>query len=51
MATDKEINEQAEDFLNAMAPKPVPPPSRVKKDTAHKSAGDAGTSQTSKSKI
>lgn len=35
MATDKEINEQAEDFLNAMAPKPVPPPSRVKKDTSH----------------
>lgn len=35
MATDKEINEQAEDFLNAMAPKPVPPPFRVKKDTAH----------------
>ena len=33
MATDKEINEQAEDFLNAMAPKPVPPPSRAKKDT------------------
>lgn len=35
MATDKGINEQAEDFLNAMAPKPVPPPSRVKKETAH----------------
>lgn len=35
MATDKEINEQAADFLNAMAPKPVPPPSRVKKGTAH----------------
>lgn len=35
MATDKEINEQAAEFLNAMAPKPVPPPSRVKKDTAH----------------
>ena len=35
MATDKEINEQAAEFLNAMAPKPVPPPSRVKEDTAH----------------
>lgn len=35
MVTDKEINEQAEDFLNAMAPKPVPPPSRAKKDTVH----------------
>lgn len=33
MATDKEINEQAEDFLNAMAPKPVPPTSRIKKGT------------------
>lgn len=31
MVTDKEINDQAEDFLNAMAPRPVPPPSRLKK--------------------
>lgn len=32
MASEKEINEQAQEFLNAMAPKPVPPPSRKKKE-------------------
>ena len=30
MASDKELNAQAEDFLNAMAPRPVPPASRKK---------------------
>ena len=30
MATDKDIHAQAESFLNSMAPKPGPPPSRKK---------------------
>lgn len=32
MASEKEINEQAQEFLNAMAPNPVPSPSRKKKE-------------------
>lgn len=32
MATDKDIHAQAESFLNAMAPKPGPPPSRKTKE-------------------
>lgn len=42
MATDKEINEQAEDFLNAMAPKPDPPTSRIKKGTNDVKSSESG---------
>lgn len=47
MATDKDIHAQAESFLNAMAPKPGPPPSRRKKEEKQSEIEKVDSSATS----
>lgn len=47
MATDKDIHVQAESFLNAMAPKPGPPPSRRKKEEKQSEIEKVDSSATS----